>query len=41
MKKMIEAIKKIIANGKRTNKESMLRLRSLLYDNRAMQVIAM
>ena len=41
MKKMIEAIKKIIANGKRTHKESMLRLRSLLYDNRAMQVIAM
>ncbi len=41
MKKMIEAIKKILANEKRTRKESTPRLHSLLYNNCAMQVIAM
>ena len=41
MKKIIEAIKKILANEKRTRKESTSSLRSLLYDNRTMQIIAM
>ena len=41
MKKMIEAIKKTLANEKRTRKESAPLLHSLLYDNRAMQIISM
>ncbi len=41
MKKMIETMKKILANVKKTHKESTTHLHSLLYDNRAMQVIAM
>ncbi len=41
MKKMIEIIKKTLATVKRTHQESAACLRSLLYDNRAMQAIAM
>ncbi len=41
MKKMIRTIKKALANDKKIRKESASRLRSLLYDNRAMQIIAM
>ena len=41
MKKMIDRMKKTLARMKRTHKESATYLRSLLYDNRAMQIIAM
>ncbi len=41
MKMMIEAVRKITANEKKTRKESTTRLESLLYDRRAMQIIAM
>ena len=41
MKKMIEIIKKTIASVKRTHQESAPYLRSLLFDNRAMQAVAM
>jgi len=40
MKKMIETIKKAFANIMRTRQEAAPFLHSLLYDNRAMQVIA-